>query len=449
MKLKFSLAFVVISIFILPFANAATQPAYSGRMNNTLGSIYQTKATKLGFAANDPRFTSSVKSISARSTALAGGFSGGILATAKWPRLLLTAGIFTLADIAQDLSTDPNLKVQWNDDQTLKLSGLPGNADYASFPICSTGQSLISSVGTSYDGFCVNTARNAFSRISTRSVSCNSGAAVQALCSQKTLIQYVNSSFSGAAQTPLSSYPYWRITNAFLINSTEDTNSYNVVYSYVAPSGVVLTPPSPATESLSPEAALAALPEAYMNKPLSDEQIANAANTMLQNAHAHSPLAMPELAANPVTLADVNAWRIQNPQAIPTVADLFSPVAAPGSGSVLIPNPAVDPTAEVTPGTQVINVEAKVEWGVFTPPTLDETPTANNILDPLFNFFPSWADYSMPSHHAECPQPQFTVFGHTYTFDQLCTYAEMMRPQLQAIFMVCWTIVVFFIILSA
>lgn len=447
MKIKMLLLFSLCAV--APVVHAFQQPAYSGKMNNTLGSIYQYKATSLGIPAGDARFRDTLKSVSSRSTTLAGGFSGGILATAKWPRLLLTAGIFTLADIAQDLSTDPNLKVQWNEDQTIQLTGLPGNADYASFPICASGQSLISNVGTSYDGYCVNSARNAFSRISTRSVTCNAGAATQALCSQKTLIQYVNASFSGAAQTPLSSYPYWRITNAFLINSTEDSNSYNVVYSYVAPSGVVLTPPAPATVGLSPESAMLALPEAYATKPLSDEQIANAANTMLQNAHAHSPVALPELVANPVTLADVNAWRVQNPQAIPTVADLFSPVAAPGSTSVLIPNPAVDPTAEVTPGTQVINVEAQVEWGVFTPPALDETPTANNILDPLFNFFPSWTDYSMPSHHAECPQPQFTVFGHTYTFDQLCTYAEMMRPQLQAIFMVCWTIVVFFIILSA
>jgi hypothetical protein len=116
---------------------------------------------------------------------------------------------------------------------------------------------------------------------------------------------------------------------------------------------------------------------------------------------------------------------------------------------VVIPNPYANESATTPAGTTTTEVKAQIDWGTFTPPELEQTPTAVSILDPLFNFFPSWKNYHLPTHSSECPKPSFTAFNHVFVFDQLCTYTESIRPQLQALFMVLWSIIVFVIILSA
>jgi|GEM_PF-1340275 len=39
---------IVLALFNFHIAHAATMPAYSGKMNNAIGSILQSKAVKLG-----------------------------------------------------------------------------------------------------------------------------------------------------------------------------------------------------------------------------------------------------------------------------------------------------------------------------------------------------------------------------------------------------------------
>ncbi|RYY01723.1 MAG: hypothetical protein EOO53_15975 [Gammaproteobacteria bacterium] len=440
--------FLLVIVFFACFnyAHAAAKPAYSGRMNNVAGSLFQFKAQKLGFAANDPRFVQSLARVSTSSTSL---IAEGAAATTMWPRLLLVAGIATLGQIAMDLTTEsPSPLIKWNADGTINLSGATAVIDGNTYPICQTGQSIIDAVGTSFDGYCVNSARTAFSRIATKSVTC-SLSSPNPICTGKSLISYVDSSFAGAAPTPLASNYYFRVVNAYQQSSDSDKTLWNVVYGYTVPSGVVLTPPAPLSTNLSPEATLATLTDAQMTKYLSDAQLANFANTLIHNAVQSAPLPLPQLASSPFTQSDVNNWRAQNPALNPTVADLFSPVAAPGTKSVVIPNPLIDDSATPTPGTQTINVTANVDWGTFENPVVPESPETSEILDPLFSFFPSFNNFHLQQHQAECPRPIFHMFNRDIKFNQMCDFIQPFESQIHLICLAMFSIISFIIVIRA
>lgn len=77
------------------------------------------------------------------------------------------------------------------------------------------------------------------------------------------------------------------------------------------------------------------------------------------------------------------------------------------------------------------------------------TPSAVEMLYPLFTLFPELKNYQAPQHSSDCPKPQFNVFGKTITMDSHCVLAEQNRLAIASIMTVVWILVSLFILLSA
>jgi|GEM_PF-1168463 len=431
-----------------------TSPAYSGVLNNAAGDIIQKRLISMGKAANDPVIGRTLTAVSSGARAFI-GLRGGSISKFGWAKLIgagaaISAGALIYAKASSPLTIVENgITFKFNNDGTVDVSGFGATAnDFTTYPVCQAGSDLFAAVGKSYDGYCVNSARTTFSRLVTKTVSCSLSQPLP-ICSGKSLLQYVNTTFSGPALTPLGNNFYFRVTNSYSVSSDSDKSVWDVIYSYTVPSGVTLTPPAPSSAGISVDSAQALVPAPLSNSSLSDQQLANAVNAALAAANSVNPLEVPELVSNPITASEANAYRVNHPSALPTVSDYFSPVAAPGVNDIPLPNPQTGDSATVTPGTQVIEVKTNVDFGTFNGPDVPEPPTADQILNPLFNFFPDWKNFSMPSHSSICPTPSFIAFGHEYQFTQLCQWVELIRVPLGLIMIVCFSLASFFIVLSA
>lgn len=183
---------------------------------------------------------------------------------------------------------------------------------------------------------------------------------------------------------------------------------------------------------------------------------------------------LPYSVTQPVTATDVSPWALQNPSAVPTINDLLAPANNPGTSTVPIsptvtpgtvpnPNPVPDPNPTPTPGTtsnvNVVNTpnvnvtnKVSVDFGPdpgTAAPSLESTPTAKMILDPLLNLFPSLQKFVVPSHSSECPKPSMSMFGKTFALDGHCALLETVRPTLYAVMAFVWIVIALFIVLAA
>lgn len=452
-------SFIVLLVLWSSWASAAALPAYTGVVNNSIGSIVQQKVAKWGFAANDPRFGATVSAISTAATTVAVGAGTGAIATVGWPALLVAAGISGVATGAVSLGIDGLVQWLWPDQdhptQTQVSGPGMGIGNPRNFPLMPNNYIAIwDTYGGGADLWFAYDANYTRARhIKTVEVTCPGGATIYcgtgtSLVSYGHLDHTFSSIQSGAIPGPNG---YWSRaayrTTATTTNPS--TTTYQIAYDFQPPSGVTLLPPSYTPKWQAPGQSVNDLPQNYTTQPLSDAQLAAIANALWkQAATANNPNAIPWSASDPITPADIASWRATNPQLVPSVNDFISPVAAPGSSTVVIPNPGTDGPAVVTPGTEPASTTS-IDWGTFNPPVIDEAPTVQSILDPIFNMWPQWNNYAFPAHTAECPHPQFVALGHTFTFDHMCQWVEIIRPAVQAVFALIWALMVIFIVMGA
>jgi hypothetical protein len=178
---------------------------------------------------------------------------------------------------------------------------------------------------------------------------------------------------------------------------------------------------------------------------------------------------LPYSYGQPVTELDVQPWATENPVAVPTIGDLVTPANNPGSNTVPIsttvtpsastttteptPSPTTSSNVNVvnTPNVNVTN-QVQVDLGPnpsIVTPTLESTPTAQAILQPLLDLFPSLRSFVVPPHSSACPKPSFEIFGRTIVMESHCTLAESVRPTLYAVMAFVWTVIALFIVLAA
>jgi hypothetical protein len=191
--------------------------------------------------------------------------------------------------------------------------------------------------------------------------------------------------------------------------------------------------------------------------PVPDAQLAQLANEAWKRA-AQDPAykGLPYSATNPLTSSDVSTWKAGNPNAMPTLGDMLRPAQNPitDPNGVPIspsaqPNSNPVPTPTPTPGT---NPSGRPDLGPdpnVADPTLENTPDAETILNPLTSLFPELRSFQAPSHNAQCPKPQFDLFGRSIVMESHCTIAEQHRSELAAVMLVVWMLVGLFILLSA
>jgi hypothetical protein len=131
----------------------------------------------------------------------------------------------------------------------------------------------------------------------------------------------------------------------------------------------------------------------------------------------------------------------------PTIDDYVGPVAPPGSATVPFPVPGTPSPTPVTPGDGT-----KVDLGPdpnVGPPTLEGTPTAQQIVGPFLNLMPDLRAINVADYPGVCPKPSFDWRGTTYLMESHCTLLEANRGTIQTAMLLVWTIAAVVIVLRA
>ncbi|KWA43021.1 hypothetical protein WT41_14910 [Burkholderia territorii] len=71
------------------------------------------------------------------------------------------------------------------------------------------------------------------------------------------------------------------------------------------------------------------------------------------------------------------------------------------------------------------------------------------ILSPLLNLLPDLKQWAVPAHNAVCPEPSFSVLGHSFTLTAQCNLAESNRTAIYTAFAAMFTLAALFIALRA
>lgn len=391
-------------------AYAAAVPAYTGKMNTAVGGVISHKVGKWGFAANDPRFGATMTGVGAGVTTLVVGGLGVAVGAATWPAVLVGAGITALVSGAVAWGQDSLLKWVFNPDGTITTQG---NTSTVPNPngVYQPSSGASCSITQVYN-WC-------------------GGPDFQACMP------------AGAYNPTLSCSPNWA-SYGFSAHAT-DMSSAMQIAGYITPT----TTTGSEQVNVSPAAAVAAMPDAELVKPVSNELLAAAANAAWKAMAANAPNALPWSATDPITPADVAEWKAANPSAVPNVGDAIAPVASPGSSAVPIAQPGATPSTgpAATPG-QGTQVDLGPNPNIGAP-GLEATPTAQMIMNPILNLFPDLKNFAVPAHTGECPKGSFAALGRDYTMDSQCQLIESNRSIIEAAMLLVWAIASIFIVLRA
>lgn len=205
------------------------------------------------------------------------------------------------------------------------------------------------------------------------------------------------------------------------------------------------------------DSAIQAMPDSAKDEVLSPEFLASVADQAWMKAASQPGYqGLPYSVTQPVTVTDVQSWAAENPASQPKIGDLFTPANNPGNNTVPISvSIEAAPSQNTNPGAiQNVNVvnAPKVDLGEdpkIAPPSIDAPPAVVESIAPLIFLFPELKNYQTPQHAAECPKPQFNVFGKTFVMDSHCNLLENNRFLIASTMTVVWTIVGIFILLSA
>ncbi|WP_304349395.1 hypothetical protein [Comamonas testosteroni] len=187
---------------------------------------------------------------------------------------------------------------------------------------------------------------------------------------------------------------------------------------------------------------------------VSSTDLSNLTNAILQSlnqsGYQNAPMTTPadftnanvsvEQALSPITQAQVDT------AAVPATSTVAQPsTTATTSTSTTT---TTDPSTGAT--TTTVNVNAKVDLGAdpgIGMPTLESTPTAQSILDPIFNLMPR--TFTLVGPQGSCPNPTIVLLGHSYNFDMMCNILNQQAGVIAGIMLFAFTIAAIKIVLSA
>ncbi len=419
-------------------ANAAADAA---RVAQAVSGSIESKLFTRGFAANDPRFGSTVL----RSTSVIRGITAassipvitaGAITAPAWMTasmvLATGAAIGYAASVGEDALTNWLLK----ENGTVDVNGNPMPIDPSNgMTFGSAYWSVGDGITTLYggDGFAV--ARQAYYNIKARggitnpaAPNCTQNNATQVTCGNSVAVFHSSGSINMCGK------------GYFFANG--QCNAYN----YPAPSSV------PSQTGLTPQQAVNSLPAADLSKTLNPAFVAAVANAIWSKAAMEPGFdGVPFSQTRPITAQDVKAWMNANPGLAPTVADFVSPA------------PSTSPTAYTLPGTataatpQPINPnasQAPVNLGpdpVVGAPNVDAPPSAQDILSPALNLMPDLRNLDLQESEAPCPKPVLHVFNSEIEFSMHCTLLEEghIKEVIQSFMGLLWALIAALIVLSA
>ena len=451
------------NIFVLWLClHSGVNTAFAGQalpvtpMQNAISGAIQQKAIKRGFAANDPRFGSTVDLVSNGFAAAAGAGAAAIVAGAitapAWATVAIAAGVGVIVTGVVTLAI--NGVVDW--------AFSPNSADpkpitYNSRQI-PQGPGMVTGGGYWRDGFNLVSGGDAMSVIQ----------AAIPLNWRETSTDYYQ---AGTCRAPTATTYECLVTRVHRNTGYKQVGYAGIGASYF-PSGApascgpgfvyrqtacVPVPSQPDVRATAQEAVdfLSQSPT-ELAKPLNPSIIASIADKAWQDAASKPGYSgLPYLANDPITAAEVDAWRQANPQNWPSVQDFVAPQPAANSPWKLPSNATAtsqDPTQATTPSTNPGQANPVQNLGPdpgIGAPNLESTPTALQILQPLLDLLPDFRRFVVPSHQAVCPKPSFSVFEKTIVMDSHCTIAEDQRAALYAVMAAVWVLAGAIIVLRA
>lgn len=447
--------FFILSICLINNTFAASVSV--SKMQQAISGVIQSKAVKRGFAANDPRYSATLDLVSSTAGGIAGTSAAAIVAGAitapAWATVAIAIGVGAVVGVGVTLAI--NGTVDWlfspNPSDTTPITqhfnqsqpvgnGLSVGASYWSSSILSIkGSDAIAVLTTAISLNWPDDATSHYAMGTCQDLT----APVRKSC----LVDRINKT------TNYNQKGYAAIGATYVASGAPANCAAGFVYYN---SSCVPVPANNADAKLSAQAAINNLPPDELAKPLSPSIVAPVADKLWRDAASKVGYAgLPYNAADPITAADAEAVRAANPQNWPTVQDFVDPQPATNSPWTLPANSAAttqDPAAGNAVGTNPASANPLQNLGVdpgIGSPTLEPTPTAQQILQPLLNLFPDFRSFVTPSHQAVCPKPVFNVFGKSLTMDAQCTIAENQRTSLYAIMAAVWLICAAIIILRA
>ena len=221
---------------------------------------------------------------------------------------------------------------------------------------------------------------------------------------------------------------------------------------------------SPISENMSISDAVADIPAERLNDPLNPQIIAGLTNDLWQDAASQPGYdGLPFSPANAVLPQDIVSINDLAPS-IPTVNDFVRPLELPTVNTPVNVNPAI-----ATPGVigdsavspSVGNGSNLTNPGASNPiinlgddpnigaPTLEQTPTASMIIEPLQSLFPDLKSYNASIPSGECPRPSFELFERSYVVSSHCDLLDDNAGVIQAAMLVAFGILSLLIVLRA
>lgn len=499
------LVVLVLALSICVRADAQALPAFTGAVNKVIGKVIEKTGLRRGFAANDPRFGTTVAVVGTAAT-VAADVAIGAAAAASAPVWLSVAAGLGAAAVVGGLAygayrlffDDASSKAKFVVKKPGEGSGVTPPAPtiipekvtdttykYTSPPAAGIGgREVYSAPDFKMDsvGVPISTTQPYYvkpSYIAGIYVSCNT----TTQCLQMAMDYYVregavlNQSAYGSSAwkcDPMifssDGQPYYQSCMfqykfPWSANWNVGTGAFDFVRNpyYQTP---------PVTVSGSIEQIVAQLPESELAKEADPETIAMLANNLWQRAAAQPDYqGIPYSASDPVTVEDARAVQQANPAAWPRNADLVSPVAQAANQPVPIgdvapaPDPGTDPGTDPTPepgGLTNVNVmntpnvrvvnKVEVDFGegpTVATPGLEDTPTAQQILAPITSLMPTLKSFVVPGHTSTCPTASFTAFDQAVVIDGQCELFETIRPTLYAVMAFVWLALGAMIVLRA
>lgn len=430
---------------------AQAQPS---NVNRAVSGTVQNVMTSRGFASNDPRFGNTVARVSQGLAVVAGGASAvvaGTVTAPAWVSVLLVVGVSAVVTYAVNLGLNALTNWLFRPDGKIDQSGVPiPNSSYAALVVGQPAwqsnrwintSGLITTVVTwGGDG-------NALVRESYASFRAAYGLApMEASCTtlnggnRIACGSVAADRFPSYAGTPCPAGTFW----------VAGTCS---VYGFAEVGGV----PSVTGQTL--QAAITNLPGSDLNKPLNPVIIAAIADLAWKNAASQPGYdGLPYQMSQPITAAQVQPWLDQNPSYVPTVGDFVAPNpitqsqptpwAMPQNPNTPVVTLATTPNQNtVNPSTQPLsNLGADPGIGA---PSLEATPTAQAILQPILTLMPDLKNYSPSMSSGTCPRPTLNLLGQTHTLESHCAILDNNKAALHAAMVLAFAMAALFIVLSA
>jgi len=456
---RFTFPKIALTIILLI---ASTNYCFAGAlkitpMQSSITGVISQKAKQRGFAANDPRYAQTISAVNGVLAAEIGTAAGaaaavtvGAITAPAWVTVAAAVGVGAVVTVGVAFALDGVTTWLFPADSSTK------NMKYNAAPILATGGLTaggpywVNTYGTEIYAADPLSPLFAWANLNNYAAqhivftSCYQSSTVQFACD----IQFPD----GNGNTLTTDY---HASGAPLTCPSGKVSSQSGCIPLVMPTP---SPPvqQPAPQTLTPQQAVnKVLASNEVNKPLNPAVLAAVADKHWRDAAAKPNYGgIPYDATNPITATDVDTYRTANPTTYPTVGDFVRP-QDPSNKPFILPlsptqttDPVSNPSTSVNPASSQPLTNLGDDPAIGSP-TLEATPTATMILQPILSLFPDFKSFVVPSHQSVCPKPVFNLFGKSIVMDAQCTLAEQQRSALYAIMALVWLIAAATIVLRA